>query len=67
MAKTVVIVGTLDTRGKEFAIIKDLIEKQELNTLLIDVGVLGDPAVRPDISFRPDRYRSGKIHEPPIV
>ena len=50
MPKTVVIVGALDTKGKEFAFIKDLIQKQGLSTLVLDVGVLGDPAFPPDIS-----------------
>jgi uncharacterized protein (UPF0261 family) len=50
MPKTVVIVGALDTKGKEFAFIKDLIQKQGLSTLVVDVGVLGDPAFLPDIS-----------------
>ena len=50
MPKTVVIVGALDTKGKEFAFIKDLIQKQGLSTLVVDVGVLGDPAFPPDIS-----------------
>ena len=50
MPKTVVIVGALDTKGKEFAFIKDLIQKQGLSTLVLDVGVLGYPAFPPDIS-----------------
>ena len=33
MTKTVVIVGALDTKGAEFALVKDLIEKQGLKTL----------------------------------
>jgi uncharacterized protein (UPF0261 family) len=50
MPKTVVIVGALDTKGKEFAFITDLIQKQGLSTLVIDVGVLGDPDLQPDIN-----------------
>jgi uncharacterized protein (UPF0261 family) len=49
MAKTIVIVGTLDTKGEEFAFIKNLIEKEGLNTLVVDYGVMGEPAFRPDI------------------
>ena len=49
MAKTVVIIGTLDTKGKEFAFIKDLIEKEGLKTLVIDFGVMGEPAFKPEI------------------
>lgn len=49
MPKTVVIVGALDTKGKEFAFVKDLIEKQGLGTLVVDFGVLGAPAFEPDV------------------
>lgn len=50
MAKTVVIVGTLDTKGKEFAFIKELIEQEGLETLVVDFGVMGRPAFTPDVS-----------------
>jgi uncharacterized protein (UPF0261 family) len=50
MKKTVVIVGALDTKGKEFAYVKDLIEKEELNTLVVDFGVMGKPDFAPDIT-----------------
>lgn len=47
---TVVLAGALDTKAAEFAWVKALIEKQGLRTLVIDVGVLGEPGFRPDIS-----------------
>ena len=50
MAKTVVIVGALDTKGVEFAFIRDLIAERELQTLMVDFGVLGEPAFAPDIT-----------------
>jgi uncharacterized protein (UPF0261 family) len=50
MAKTVVIVGALDTKGAEFAFVKELIEKEGLKTLVIDFGVMGTPSFMPDIS-----------------
>ncbi|GAC1356557.1 MAG: Tm-1-like ATP-binding domain-containing protein [Herpetosiphon sp.] len=49
MAKTVVIVGALDTKGKEFALVKQIIEGQGVKTLVVDFGVLGEPAFVPDI------------------
>ena len=48
--KTVVIVGALDTKGKEFAYVKDLIEKEGLKTLVVDFGVMGEPDFPPDIT-----------------
>ena len=49
MKKTVVLVGSLDTKGEEFTFVKDLIEKQALKTLMVDFGVMGEPAFEPDI------------------
>jgi uncharacterized protein (UPF0261 family) len=49
MSKTVVIAGSLDTKGAEFAFVKGLIESQGLDTLVIDFGVMGDPTLEPDI------------------
>jgi uncharacterized protein (UPF0261 family) len=50
MAKTVVIIGALDTKGQEFAFIKGLVEKEGLKTLLVDFGVMGEPSFKPDVS-----------------
>ena len=50
MSKTVVIVGALDTKGQEFAFVKQLIETQGLKALTVDFGVLGEPAFKPDIT-----------------
>ena len=49
MTKTVVIVGALDTKGKEFAFVKDLIGQPGIRTLVVDFGVLGEPTFPPDI------------------
>lgn len=50
MTKTVVIVGSLDTKGDDFVFVKELIENQGLRTLVVDFGVLGEPGFQPDIS-----------------
>src|SRR4051794_22958718 len=50
MMKTVVIVGALDTKGAEFAYVKELIEQQDVATLVVDFGVLGEPTFAPDIA-----------------
>lgn len=47
--KTIAIIGTFDTKGREFKYIKDLIEKQGVNTLCIHVGVF-EPLFEPDVS-----------------
>src|SRR5271166_649869 len=50
MAKTIAMIGTLDTKGPEFAFLKAEIEKRGCRTLVIDVGVLGTPMFQPEIS-----------------
>lgn len=57
MAKTVVILGALDTKGKDFAFVRHLFEQHGLRTLVIDFGVLGGPAFTPDI----DRARVAAV------
>lgn len=47
--KTIAIVGTFDTKGKEFLYIKDMIEAQGLKTLCIHAGVF-EPLFAPDVS-----------------
>lgn len=49
MRKTVVLVGSLDTKGKEFAFVRDLIAGEGLETLVVDFGVMGEPAFAPDV------------------
>lgn len=49
MARTVVVVGALDTKGPDFAFLVDRIAHEGLNTLVIDFGVMGEPAFSPDI------------------
>ena len=50
MAKTIVIVGALDTKGEEFAYVKALLKRKRLKTIVVDFGVLGEPAFQPDIA-----------------
>ncbi|NQX58739.1 Tm-1-like ATP-binding domain-containing protein [Paenibacillus qinlingensis] len=47
---TVVIVGALDTKGVEFRFVQEILQKQGLGTLLIDVGVLEDSGMLVDIT-----------------
>jgi uncharacterized protein (UPF0261 family) len=48
--KVVAIIGALDTKGAEYAFLKQQIEGQGVGTLMIDVGIFGDPPFAPDIS-----------------
>jgi len=47
--RTVVLAGSLDTKGQEFAFVKAQLENHGIRVLLVDFGVLGDPALAADI------------------
>jgi uncharacterized protein (UPF0261 family) len=50
VSKTIALVGALDTKGAEYRFVKECIEQRGHRTLVIDVGVLGPPALAPDIA-----------------
>ena len=50
MSKTILLIGTLDTKGAEFAFVRDLIHQRGHKTLIVDAGVVGDPLFEADIS-----------------
>ncbi len=50
MAKTVCIVGTMDTKGMEFSFIKSQIESTGVSTCVINTGILGEPQLTSDVS-----------------
>ena len=56
--KAVVIVGALDTKGRELAFVKDLVEQQGLAALVVDFGILGEPTIPVDVS-REEVARAG--------
>ncbi|RDI71783.1 Tm-1-like ATP-binding domain-containing protein [Halopelagius longus] len=45
---TVALVGTLDTKGEEFAFARDVLTDHGVDVHVVDVGVMGDPAFEPD-------------------
>jgi uncharacterized protein (UPF0261 family) len=55
---TIALLGALDTKGTEYAFVKQCIEARGHRTLLIDVGVLGAPALVPDVT-REEVARAG--------
>lgn len=59
MSFTVVIVGTLDTKGEEIGFIKDVIQAQGASTIVLDVGTLNPPAIDADIARERVAARGG--------
>ena len=50
--RTVVLVGTLDTKGAEYAYMRDRLNAHDIRTVLVDVGTLEPPLTEPDIDRR---------------
>lgn len=48
--RTIALIGTFDTKGEEFAFLRQRIRNAGLETLMIDVGVLGEALLTPDIA-----------------
>jgi uncharacterized protein (UPF0261 family) len=45
----VILLGSLDTKGAEYGYVRDRLRAVGVNSVLVDVGVLEDPSVRPDV------------------
>ena len=50
MSKIAVLFGSLDTKGKDYAFVKERIEEKGFQAFVIDVGVMGEPLFKPDIN-----------------
>jgi uncharacterized protein (UPF0261 family) len=50
MAKSVVVLSTLDTKGKETAFLKEQIERNGCQAVLADMGVVGKPTIPADLT-----------------
>lgn len=59
MAKNIVLIGTLDTKGSEFRYAKKIIESRGHHTILVDVGILGKPQIEPDITRKSVAKKGG--------
>ena len=47
---TVVLVGTLDTKGLEYDFLRDRLREHGVETILVDAGIVDEPRVEPDIA-----------------
>lgn len=47
---TVVLLGTLDTKGIEYEYVRQRVQTEGCDVILVDAGVLGSPLTQPDIS-----------------
>ena len=67
MAKTIALLGMLDTKGAEYRFVKQCIEARGHKTLLIDAGVLGPPLVPPDVSREEVARAAGRTGNVPLA
>lgn len=58
--RTIGIMATLDTKGREVAYIRDHVEGRGHRALVVDTGLIGEPATRPDVSNREVAAAGGK-------
>ena len=49
---TIAILGTMDTKGEEHAFVAQQIKRRGHKVLVIDVGALGEPKLKPDVTRR---------------
>lgn len=54
----IALVGALDTKGVEYAFARDILREHGAEGLLVDIGVLDEPAVVPDVAAE-DVARAG--------
>ncbi len=47
---TVVLVGTFDTKGNEYAFLADRIREHGVDVVLVDAGIVGEPLAQPDVT-----------------
>ena len=59
MASTVCLTGTLDTKGEEYAYVKEQIEATGTSVLMVDCGVLGNPTFTPDVTAEEVAAKAG--------
>jgi uncharacterized protein (UPF0261 family) len=50
MAKTILLIGTLDTKGHEYEFVRDVILARGHRPVVLDAGILGEPTFTPDIA-----------------
>lgn len=47
---SIVLLGTLDTKGAEYAFVRDRLAESGMDVIVVDAGVLGEPAFTPDVT-----------------
>ena len=56
---SIILIGTLDTKGEEFSYLKEQLRAAGAKPLVVDVGVLGSPLFPPDVTREEIASRAG--------
>lgn len=56
---TVLLIGTLDTKGAEYSFVRDLIQARGVDTLVMDIGTVGDSPFPADVSAEQVAMKGG--------
>jgi uncharacterized protein (UPF0261 family) len=56
---TVVLLGTLDTKGREYEYLRTRLREDGVEVVLVDTGVLGEPLARPDVTREEVAHAAG--------
>src|SRR5437667_3617423 len=60
---SVLLIGTLDTKGAEIGYVRDRLRAAGVPLLVVDAGVMGPPAFEPDVSRASVFSAAGANHE----
>jgi uncharacterized protein (UPF0261 family) len=60
MPKKILLIGTLDTKGREVDYLRQKVREKGCDVVVMDVGTLGEPLCRPDISQEEVAYAGGE-------
>jgi len=52
MARSILVIGTLDTKGDEVGYLREQIARRGHDTIVMDVGILGEPALQADVTHQ---------------
>lgn len=63
MSRSILIIGTLDTKGDQIEYLKQLIERREQHVMVMDVSVMGNAPFQPDIGNHQVAEASGSTIE----
>jgi uncharacterized protein (UPF0261 family) len=67
MDKTILLIGTMDTKEEELLFCRDLIVRKGLKVLILDAGILKDPRTTPDITRQEVARTAGVVDLPSLL